>query len=270
MKRNVLRIIVLAGVTAVSSMALADSSGFRIVVPMPPPTSRPSEADMSAITDAQNVFDNARKDAIAAHADLIKAQVELNRITMRLQNQLESDNTLVFATNVAEGAKSRYEELTQPILASLADSAPYRDARAVLAKAQQAADEFRVRPDASTEERFAVAQAVLQAKETVSRLENAALNSHSDVVTAKKNYLDATQRLKTVRIHLLQSLYQDPAYVAASQAVSDALEKAAAADQQFATAKLDLYAAQRRLADKQDSRQQILDWTYRHGLPDPP
>jgi hypothetical protein len=271
MKPKLFHIIVLASVTAASSVALADDgSGIRMVVPMPPPTSRPSEADFSAIADAQKWFDNARKDASAARADLIKAQSDLNRITRSLQTQLDTDGPLADAANAVEAAKATYEELAQPIMASLAELAPYREARVALATAQQAADEVRARPEAGTEERFVAAKAVLDAKATVAQLENAALVNNPDVVNAKTNCLEAAQHLRATRLRLLQAIHQDPAYVAASQAVDDARERSAAADQQLAAAKQDLFASQRRLADKQESRQQILDWTYSHGLPDPP
>jgi hypothetical protein len=270
MKRKLLQMMAIVGVTVASSVVMADESPLRVVVPMPPPTSAPSEADVSDITNAQRLLDTARKDAVAAHADLIKAQVNLNRITQSLQSHFETDGALGDAVNAVAAAKVAYESLAQPILVSLTDHATYREARAALAKAQQAADEVRARPQASTSERLAVAQAVLDAKARVAQLENTALDSNADLFTAKTNYLEAEKRLKATRVQLWQAIRQDPAYLSASQEIDEARERSTAADQQLATAKLDLYAAQRRLADKLDSRQAILDWTYRHGLPDPP
>jgi hypothetical protein len=270
MKSKMMQMIVLAGVTAVSSFANADDSMLRVVVPMPPPTSRPSDIDVSAVSEAQKLFDSARKEAVAAHADLIKAQTALTRITASLQSQAETDSALRDAADALSAAKAAREVLVQPILASLADGSPCREALAALSKAQQTADQLRIRPQASIEDRAAAAQAVLDAKVAVAQLENAALESNPEVVAANKSCLEASQRLKQLRAQLFQGIHQDQAYIAASKAVDDARERASAADQQLSLARQDMFTAQKRLADKLDSRQQVLYWTYTHGLPDPP
>ena len=73
-----------------------------------------------------------------------------------------------------------------------------------------------------------------------------------------------------VRSELERTIYWDPNYVAASQAVENAQGRAAAADRELLAARQDLAAARQHLADKQAARQDVAEWANSHGLPDPP
>jgi hypothetical protein len=271
MSRKVLQTIVFAGATAVSSIALADGgSGFRIVVPMPPPASRPSNADLTAVADAQSIVVIAQKEAADAHAELARAQAELKRVTRQLQGGLEANSDMISAREAVVRAKAAYEAATKPVLAALAQRADYRDACAALTRAQQTSAEVSSRVVASFEERVAAGQAVLNAKTAVNRLETVALDNDPEVAKAWSQCLAASGRLREVRARLEHTVQWDPSWVDASQAVDEAQGKALAADRELAAAKQDLATARDRVADKQAARQQVADWAKSHGLPDPP
>jgi hypothetical protein len=271
MKRKAFGMIVLAGVTAAaSSVALGDSSGVRIVVPMPPPTSRPSDSELSAVSGAQQSLEQADRDAGVAYATLIRAQANLDRVTHALQIQMETSGPMTAAMESVASAKAAYDQAAEPVLAVVTDRSLDREARAALVRAQQEADQVRARANATTQERIAAAQAVLDAKVAVAQLENAALDGNSDVANTKKNYVDATQRLKEMRMQAWQALHQDPAYLEARRSLDDARERLISADLQVSDARQALYASQRQIADKQESRQQIVEWVREHGLPEPP
>jgi hypothetical protein len=271
MSKKLLRTIVLAGVTAASSIVLAeDGSGFRIVVPMPPPASRPSDADFTAVADAQSVLIVAQKEAADAHAELAKAQAELKRTTRQLQAGLETSSDMVAAREAVVRAKTAHEVAAKPVLAALAHCDDYREACAALTRAQQNLAEVSSRVGASFEDRVAAGQAVLNAKTAVSRLETAALDNDPGVSQAWTQCVAASGRLREVRARLEGATHQDPTYFAACQAVDDAHDKVFVADKELAAAKQDLAAARDRVADKQVARQQVADWAKSHGLPDPP
>ena len=271
MSRKVLQTIVLGGATAVSSIALADGgSGFRIVVPMPPPASRPSEADLSAVGDAQSIVVIAQKQAADAHAELTRAQAELKRVTRQLQGGLEASGGMISARDAVVRAKAAYEAATKQVLSALAQRADYREACAAVTRAQQASADVSSRIDSGFEERVAAGQAVLNAKTAVSRIESAALDGDPDVTKAWGQCVAASGHLREVRAQLEGTLHQDPTYFFACQAVDEARDKAFMADKELAAAKQDLVAARERVADKQAARQQVADWAKSHGLPEPP
>jgi hypothetical protein len=271
MSRKLLQTVALASVITASSIVLADDgSGIRIVVPMPAPASRPSEADITSVTDAQSVVLIAQKEAADTHADLARAQADLNRLTRQLQRGLETSGDMIAAREAVVRAKSACEAASRPVLASLSMDADYRQACAALTSAQEKSAEISSRAGASFEERVAAGQAVLNAKAAVGRAEKAALDNDPEVVQAWSRCVAASGRLREVRARLEQAMRQDPIYVAASQAVDDAHDKVFAADKEFAGAKQDLAAARDRVADKQAARQQVADWAKNHGLPEPP
>jgi hypothetical protein len=271
MSRKLLRTIVLASVTAVSSIALAnDGSGFRIVVPMPPPASRPSDADLSAIADAQSVVIIAQKAAADAHAELAKDQADLKRIARQLQGRVETSSDMVAAREAVIRAKAAYEVATKPVLAALAQRADYREACAALTRAQQDSGEVSSRVGASFEARVAAGQVVLNAKTAVSTLETLALDNDPAVTRAWSQCLAASGQLREVRARLEGAVHQDPGYVAACEVVDEAQDKVFVADKELAAAKQDLAAARDRVTDKLAARQQVADWAKSHGLPDPP
>ena len=271
MFKKMFRNLVIAGATAAASVALAeDSSGFRIIVPMPPPTSRPSETDISSVSDAQQDVATAQRDAQAARAAYINAQSRLTQVTANLQIQLQNGSTLGDATNAVTAAKASFDAAAQPILESLAQNPDYRRAVDAVAQSQQNAAAVCASPNSGTDDRFAAAKAVLDVKASLTKLQDAALQTSSEVAAAKEKYLQANQQLKEVRAQLWQAIRQDPSYVAASQAVDDARDKSASADQQLAIARQNLYAAEKRVSDKVEAWQKISDWSYQHGLPEPP
>jgi len=271
MSRKLLRTVVIASMTTASSIVLADDgSGFRVVVPMPPPASRPSDADRTAVADAQSIVIVAQKEAAEAHAEVAKAQADLKRIRRQLQGALETSSDVVTAREAVVRAKTAHEAATKPVLAALAQRADYREACAALTRAQQASAEASSRVGTSFEERLAAGQAVLNAKTALNRLETAALDNDPAVVQAWSQCVAASGRLREVRALLEQTIQLDPSYTASNQAVDEAQGKALAADWELTAAKQDLAAARDRVADKQAARQQVAEWAKSHGLPEPP
>ena len=271
MSGKLLRTVAFASVMTASSIVMADDgSGIRIVVPMPAPASRPSEADITSVTDAQSVLIIAQKEAADAHAELARAQADLKRLTRQLQGGLETSGDMVVAKDAVVRAKAGYEAATRPVLASLSMDADYRQACAVLTRAQETSAEVSSRGGASFEERVAAGQAVLNAKAAVGRAESAALENDPEVAQAWSRCVTASVHLREVRTQLEQATHKDPSYLAASQAVDEAQGKALAADLELTAAKQDLAAARDRVADKQAARQQVADWARNHGLPQPP
>jgi hypothetical protein len=269
MYRKLTPIVLLAAVTAVSSNVLADDD-IQLVIPMPPPASRPSDGDVNAVRDAQSVFIAAQREADAADAEYVRAQGEWKRVARQLRWELEVSRDMVRAKEAVNGAKAAYETATKPVLASLGRRADYREACDALTRAQQSAAAAASHGGARFEQRVAAAQAVLDCKAAVTRLENEAFEGDAGVVNARRRRAASVAHLRDVRARLQRALQQDPSYVAASQALQDAQDRTIAADRQLAAAKLQLSAALNLVADKQIARQEVSDWARQHGLPEPP
>jgi hypothetical protein len=269
MSGKLTQMVVLASMIAAAPNVRADD-GLQLVIPMPPPASRPSDADVTDVTNAEDVLMAAQREADAADAELVRAQGEWKRVARQLRWELEVSPYMIGAKEAANSAKAAYEAATKPVLDSLCQRADYCEACAALARARQPAPEFSGRAAASFEERVASAQAVLDRQAAVTSLERDAFNADPQVVYARGRRAAAAAHLRDVRARLLRALHQDPRYVAVCQALEDAEDKAIVADRQLAAAKLDLSAAVDRVADKEAVRQQVVEWTRRHGLPDPP
>ena len=271
MSRKLFRTIVLASVTTASSMVFAGGwDGPTFVIPMPPPATRPSEADMNTVADAQAAVVAAQRELAVARAESVNAQATFKRVTRELRSELETGNQMARARGAVSMAKAEYDAATAPVLASLAQRADYREACAARARAEQVAADVRAHAGASTSERVAASQALLDAKSAVARLENCAFDSSRVVANARAEYVVAVEGMWNVRRQLDEKMDLDPRYLPAQQAVADAQDWVIAAERELAVAKQNLDAAQSRYTAKQTARQDVVDWAKNHGLPEPP
>jgi hypothetical protein len=242
------------------------SDGPDVLIPLPPATG-PSGADLAAVNDALSLATNARDEAAAAKAELTRAQTHFMRVTRMLWSELETDRDLVEAQQARAAASAAYDELSKPILASLAEQSDYRAAREALTRAQQKCSEVYSHAGAFAQERVAAGQEVLSAKAVVARLENGALGADPEIAKVKQRIAAATQHLKDRHAQLVQAMHQNPSYVAPKQAMDDATTRAAAADQQLVVANNNLSVVLRTFADQAATRDRLNYWTATHGLP---
>jgi hypothetical protein len=254
--------------TVASSIVLA--SDVRLMIPGPTPATGPSETDVTAVTNAQDVFIGAQREADAADAELVRAEGEWKRVARQLRWELEVSRDMLSAKEMVTSAQAAYEAATRPVLASLAERADYREACDAVARAREGTAEVSAHNAASFEQRVAAAQALLNRRAAVSKLEREAFENDPEVAHARSRRAAAAAHLRQVRSRLQRAVQEDPSYVAASQAMQDAEDKASAAERHLATAKLDLSGALNRVSNKEAARQLVCDWAKRHGLPDPP
>jgi hypothetical protein len=254
-------------VTAQSLPPATLSSDGKVSITMPEikPTTRTAETDAADIADARTAVGNARNDAAAAHTQLTRAKRELDEISSKLQRELQTNSDLCEATKAVDAATADYERLTAPVLAELAQRADYRAASADLARATQRAAEVS-RAGGDPQERVQAAQAVLAAKTVLAKLKQDALSTNSDIMNAKARCVQAVQHRSLLRSQLEQAIRQNPNYLAALQAVADAREVAAGADQQLAAANEKLAATGNQAADREAARQKFNDFLYSHGV----
>jgi len=267
-------ITVLASLTLKTSVAPAQSlppatlsSDGKVSITMPEikPTTRTAETDAADVSDARTAVGKARNDAASAHQQLARAKRELDDVTGRLQRELQTNSGLLAANQAVDVAAADYEKLTKPILTDLAQRADYRAADADLARAMQRAAEV-ARTGGDSQARVVAAQVVLSARTVLAKLRQDALGANPDVANAKYRCVQAMQFRTALRTQLDQSVRQDPNYLAAVQAVADAQDQAASADQQLAVANDNLAATARQAADRETSRQKFNDFLYSHGV----
>ncbi len=169
-------------------------------------------------------------------AELTSAQRAMTSMVRKLQSNFESSSDFTQALTKVSTSKAAYTAASSPVLAAMKTRDDYQAAQTAVdqARSQQ------TNTDTTDSERAAAARNLIEARNSLSKIQNGALADDSKAAAARGTLDAATAEVASLRRQFEESMKQDTQWTSAKQAVDDAKAKVAAADQALAAAKTDL------------------------------
>jgi hypothetical protein len=190
----------------------------------------------------QNAADAAQlngvtAEAAKAHAELKKAQVALQVAAHKFESTIDAKPEVQAALKDFKQAQDALTAATAAATQSLKNNPDYQKAHAAASEARAKTETLRGDKSASPTDRFAAANASLEANKAVTAFETAAMTKEPRVAEARAKLTASNEALRKARDAYSGILHDDPAWQAANADVEHKQKDVAAADAKLADAR---------------------------------
>lgn len=176
------------------------------------------------------VLPGARAAAVAARAQLRRAESDLNNAVIDIQRQFRRSTELRDAIAEERAAFEALNEIRAEALAHLQDDPSYQAALALRKQLSQEIQRQREEPETMMHKVLAAATVKLSYSATASAMEAAAISADPRVKAARERLVRAGARLSELREQLDEAVRSSAAVQMARKAVADSRIAAVAAD----------------------------------------